>query len=106
MPGPARRHQFRLLVDESRNEVFRELSFTKKGFAQPRGRAMLRRPTPWQRGCRAQSSHGLVTKLVRTSLGVAAIALAVLVTFVPTAVGAATDLPVISYTIDGIAGTN
>jgi hypothetical protein len=67
---------------------------------------MSRRPTPWQRGCSARTSRGLVTEPVRTLLVLSSLALAALVTFVPTAVGAATDLPVISYTIDGIAGTN
>jgi hypothetical protein len=67
---------------------------------------MSRRPTPWQEGPRARTSRGLVTELVRASLAVGALAVAVLVTLVPTAVGAATDLPVISYTIDGVAGTN
>ena len=67
---------------------------------------MSRRPTPWQRGPSARISRGLVTKLIQASLVAGALALAVLVTFVPTAVGAATALPTISYTIDGIAGTN
>jgi hypothetical protein len=67
---------------------------------------MSRRPTPWQEGPRARTSRGLVTKFVRASLALGALAVAVLVTLVPTAVGAATDLPVISYSIDGVAGTN
>jgi hypothetical protein len=67
---------------------------------------MSRRPTPWQRGPSARTSRGLVTKLIQASLVAGALALAVLVTFVPKAVGAATALPTISYTIDGIAGTN
>src|SRR5437868_1452972 len=67
---------------------------------------MSRRPTPWQRGCRAWTSRGLVTKLVKPLLVVSAFLLAVLLTFVPTAVGAGTALPLISYTIDGVAGTN
>jgi hypothetical protein len=67
---------------------------------------MSRRPTPWQRGCRAGISRGLVAKVFRPSLGVGALALAVLVIFVPTAVGADTGFPVISYTIDGTPGTN
>jgi hypothetical protein len=67
---------------------------------------MSRRPTPWQEGPRARTSRGLFTKVVRASLAVGALAVAVLVTLVPTAVGAATGLPVISYTIDGVAGTN
>ena len=67
---------------------------------------MSRRPTPWQRGTRARASRGLVTRFVQASLVAGALTLAVLVTFVPRAVGAGTDLPVISYTIDGIAGTN
>jgi hypothetical protein len=67
---------------------------------------MSRRPTPWQEGSRARTSRGLVTKVVRASLAVGALAVAVLVTLVPTAVGAATDLPLISYSIDGVPGTN
>ena len=68
---------------------------------------MSRRPTPWQRGCRAGTSRGLVTKVARASVVLSAFAVATLVTFVPTAVGAASaGLPVISYTIDGVAGTN
>jgi hypothetical protein len=67
---------------------------------------MLRRPTPWQRGRRTRTSRGRFSTLVQASLVVAALSLAVLVTFVPTAVGSATALPVISYTIDGITGTN
>jgi hypothetical protein len=67
---------------------------------------MSRRPTPWQRGCSARASRGLFTKLVRASLAAGALAVAVLVTLVPTAAGAAMDLPVISYTIDGITGNN
>jgi hypothetical protein len=67
---------------------------------------MSRRPTPWQRGSSARASRGLFTKLVRASLAAGALTVAVLVTLVPTAVGAATGLPVISYSIDGVAGTN
>jgi hypothetical protein len=67
---------------------------------------MSRRQTPWQRGFSAGTSRGFVRHLVPASLVLDALALAALVTVVPTAVGATTDLPVISYTIDGIAGTN
>jgi hypothetical protein len=68
---------------------------------------MSRRPTPWQRGCSAGTSRGLVSKLVQASVVLTAFAVATLVTFVPTAVGAAAaGLPVISYTIDGVVGTN
>src|SRR5436190_2033141 len=67
---------------------------------------MSRRPTPWQRGQRARGPRGLATKLGRGSLVLSAPLLAVLVTFVPTAVGAPTALPSISYTIDGVVGTN
>jgi hypothetical protein len=67
---------------------------------------MSRRPTPWQEGPRARSSRGPATKFVRASLVLSALALAVLVTFVPTALGAGTSLPVISYSIDGVAGNN
>jgi len=67
---------------------------------------MSRRPTPWQKGRSAGTSRGLVTKLVQASVVLSALALATLVTFVPTAVGADTGFPVISYTIDGTPGTN
>jgi len=65
---------------------------------------MSRRPTPWQRGSTTGASRGL--EPVKASLVLSALALAVLVTFVPTALGAGTGLPVISYSIDGVAGTN
>jgi hypothetical protein len=58
---------------------------------------MSRRPTPWQRGSSGGTSRGLV---------LSALALAVLLTLVPTALGSGTSLPVISYSIDGVAGTN
>jgi hypothetical protein len=67
---------------------------------------MSRRPTPWQEGRSAGTSRGLVTKLIQASAVLSALALATLVTFVPTAVGADTGFPVISYTIDGTPGTN
>ena len=67
---------------------------------------MSRRPTPWQRGCSAGTSRALVAKPVKASLILSALSLAVLVTFVPKALGAGTSLPVISYSIDGVAGTN
>jgi hypothetical protein len=67
---------------------------------------MSRRPTPWQRGCRARTSRALVKKIAHAAFVLAALTVAVLVTFVPTAVGAASSLPVISYTIDGIPGSN
>src|SRR5947199_6078434 len=67
---------------------------------------MSRRPTPWQRGHRARTSRAFVSGLLQASLILSALLLAVLVTFVPTAVGAATGLPQISYTIDGVVGTN
>jgi hypothetical protein len=67
---------------------------------------MSRRPTPWQRGRKARTSRGLVADLVQALVGVCALGLAVLLAFVPKAVGAGTALPVISYTIDGIGGTN
>jgi hypothetical protein len=61
---------------------------------------MSRRPTPWQRGCSARTSRGLVTKVVQSSL--------VLIVF-SLFFGAApisADTASITYTIAGFPGTN
>jgi hypothetical protein len=61
---------------------------------------MSRRPTPWQRGRRAQAPRGRVTKLIQASLVLGAVSLL----FGAAPISA--DIAPISYTIDGIAGTN
>jgi len=61
---------------------------------------MSRRPTPWQRGCRARTSRARFTKFVRVSLVV--VGLSMLFGAEPTSA----DTSPIAYTINGIAGTN
>jgi hypothetical protein len=61
---------------------------------------MSRRPTPWQRGCRARTSRARFTKFVQVSLVVAG--LSILFGAEPTSA----DTSPIAYTINGIAGTN
>ncbi len=65
---------------------------------------MSRRPTPWQRGRRAGTSRGLVTKGVQASLVLGALSLL----FVSAASPSVLDdtAPSVAYTIDGVAGTN
>jgi hypothetical protein len=61
---------------------------------------MSRRPTPWQRGRKARTSRGLVTKLVEALLVVGAVAMLF------GAEPIAADSPSITYTIAGTVGTN
>src|SRR4029450_10767313 len=65
---------------------------------------MSRRPTPWQEGPRARTSRGLVTKLIRASLVLAGFSLL----FGPAASPSLLDdtPPSVTYSIDGITGTN
>ena len=65
---------------------------------------MLRRPTPWQRGLRTRTSRGLVIKFVQASLVIGAISML----FGAAANSTTTDdtPPLVTYTIDGIQGTN
>jgi hypothetical protein len=65
---------------------------------------MSRRPTPWQRGPRAGTSRGLATKLVQASLVLSAFSLL----FAAAASPNLTDdtPPSVTYTVDGITGTN
>src|ERR671930_4754 len=65
---------------------------------------MLRRPTPWQRGLRTRTSRGLVIKFVQASLVIGAISML----FGAAATSSTTDdtPPLVTYTIDGIQGTN
>src|SRR6266516_5306000 len=65
---------------------------------------MSRRPTPWQRGCSAGTSRGLFTKLIQASLVLAGLSLL----FGPAASPSLLDdtPPSVTYSIDGITGTN
>jgi hypothetical protein len=62
---------------------------------------MSRRPTPWQRGLKARTSRGLVTKLVRALLVLGALAML----FGAEPIAADTS-PTVSPTVTGIVGTN
>jgi hypothetical protein len=65
---------------------------------------MSRRPTPWQRGRSGGTSRGLVTKLIQASLVLAGFSLL----FGPAASPSLLDdtPPSVTYSIDGITGTN
>jgi hypothetical protein len=65
---------------------------------------MSRRPTPWQRGCRAGTSRGLVTKVVRASLVLGALSLLFGAAASPSVLD--DTPPSVVYSIDGITGTN
>src|SRR5258705_10264878 len=65
---------------------------------------MSRRPTPWQRGRKARTSRGLVTKLVPALLVLSALAMLFGTAASPSVLD--DTPPSVTYTIDGITGTN
>ncbi len=62
---------------------------------------MSRRPTPWQRGHRAGTSLGIVTKLILASFVLGGLSL-----FGAEPIAADTSPPTVSPTVTGIVGTN
>ena len=65
---------------------------------------MSRRPTPWQRGHRARTSRGLISKLVQASLVMSALSLLFGTAASPSVLD--DTPPSVTYTVDGITGTN
>src|SRR3954452_19072411 len=65
---------------------------------------MSRRPTPWQRGHRAPTSRGRITKLIQASLVLSAFSLLFGAAASPSVLD--DTPPSVAYTIDGISGTN
>jgi hypothetical protein len=65
---------------------------------------MSRRPTPWQRGPSARTSRGLVTKLIQASLVLSALSLLFGAAASPSTLD--DTPPSVTYTVDGITGTN
>jgi hypothetical protein len=65
---------------------------------------MSRRPTPWQRGRRARTSRGLISKLVQALLVLGALAMLFGTAASPSVLD--DTPPLVTFTIDGIQGSN